>query len=90
MGSDLIAWVLAITLGVAVVGLGLRRNLSDLTPFSGSGRFNRVAKRANRWSGDLTVDLPGRAGVELTGSGDRAKLAHVHWDFHPNSSSKSR
>jgi len=31
MDSDLIAWVLAITLGVAVVGLGLRCNLSDLT-----------------------------------------------------------
>jgi hypothetical protein len=31
MDSDLIAWVVAIALGVAVVGLGLRRNLSDLT-----------------------------------------------------------
>jgi hypothetical protein len=31
MSSDLIAWVVAITLGVAVVGLGLRRNLADTT-----------------------------------------------------------
>ena len=31
MSSDLIAWVVAITLGVAVVVLGLRRNLSDTT-----------------------------------------------------------
>jgi hypothetical protein len=31
MGSDLIAWVVAITLGVAVVILGLRRNLGDVT-----------------------------------------------------------
>jgi predicted transporter len=31
MSSDLIAWVVGITLGIAVVGLGLRRNLGDLT-----------------------------------------------------------
>jgi hypothetical protein len=31
MGSDLIAWIVAIVLGVAVVGLGLRRNLGDTT-----------------------------------------------------------
>jgi hypothetical protein len=31
MSSDLIAWVVAITLGIVVVGLGLRRNLSDVT-----------------------------------------------------------
>jgi len=31
MSSDLIAWVVAITLGIAVVVLGLRRNLSDIT-----------------------------------------------------------
>jgi hypothetical protein len=64
--------------------------LHPSAPFSGIGRFNRAANPANRWSGDLTVDLPGRAGVELTGSADRAKLAHAHWDFHPNLSSKSR
>jgi hypothetical protein len=31
MSSDLIAWVVAITLGIAVVVLGLRRNLSETT-----------------------------------------------------------
>jgi len=31
MSSDLIAWTVAITLGVAVVGLGLQRNLGDVT-----------------------------------------------------------
>ena len=31
MGSDLIASIVAIALGVVVVGLGLRRNLGDVT-----------------------------------------------------------
>jgi hypothetical protein len=31
MSSDLIAWIVAITLGFAVVGLGLRRDLADIT-----------------------------------------------------------
>jgi hypothetical protein len=31
MSNDLIAWVVAITLGIAVVVLGLRRNLSETT-----------------------------------------------------------
>lgn len=31
MSSNLIAWVVAITLGIAVVGLGLRRDLADVT-----------------------------------------------------------
>lgn len=31
MSSDLVAWVVGITLGIAVVGLGLRRNLGDVT-----------------------------------------------------------
>jgi hypothetical protein len=31
MSSDLIAWVVAVTLGIAVVGLGLRRNLGGTT-----------------------------------------------------------
>ncbi len=51
-------------------------------PFSGSAQFHRGAKPANRWTGDLTVDLPGRAGVALTGSGLRATLAHVHWEWN--------
>lgn len=51
-------------------------------PFSGSARFHQGAKPQNRWTGNLTVDLPGKAGVALTGGGLRAKLAHAHWDWH--------
>lgn len=51
-------------------------------PFSGSAQFHRDAKPASRWSGNLTVDLPGRAGVKLTGEGQKARLAHAHWDWH--------
>lgn len=51
-------------------------------PFSGSAQFHRGANPANRWTGNLTVDLPGRAGVKLTGGGLKAKLAHAHWDWH--------
>lgn len=45
MSSDLIAWVVAITLGIAVVVLGLRRNLSDATR-NGLPRFGGDPKRA--------------------------------------------
>src|SRR5262245_3797850 len=31
MGSDLIAWIVAVTLGVVVGGVGLRRNLAETT-----------------------------------------------------------
>jgi hypothetical protein len=31
MGSDLIAWAVAVALAIAVVGVGLRRNLSETT-----------------------------------------------------------
>jgi len=51
-------------------------------PFSGSAKFHRAAKPRTRWTGNLTVDLPGRAGVALTGGGLQAKLAHAHWDWH--------
>ncbi len=50
-------------------------------PFSGSARFRRGAKSRNRWAGNLTVDLPGRASVALTGGRLQAKLAHAHWDW---------
>jgi hypothetical protein len=45
MSSDLIAWVVAITLGIAVVGLGLRRNLADVTQ-SWLPRFGGDSERA--------------------------------------------
>jgi hypothetical protein len=54
--------------------------LSPPAPFSGAAHFVRGAKPANRWTGSLTVDLPGRSGVKLTGSQTRAKLVHAHWE----------
>ena len=45
MSSDLIAWVVAITLGIAVVVLGLRRNLSDTTR-NGLPQFGGDPERA--------------------------------------------
>jgi hypothetical protein len=45
MSTDLIAWVVAITLGVAVVVLGLRRNLSETTR-DGLPRFGGDPERA--------------------------------------------
>jgi hypothetical protein len=43
-------------------------------PFTGAASFDRGKKAGQRWSGDLTVDMPGRAGVPLTGSALRATL----------------
>lgn len=37
-------------------------------PFSGSATFHRNAEPANRWTGNLSVDFPGRADVSLAGS----------------------
>lgn len=44
-------------------------------PFAGSARFDLSKKAGQRWSGDLTVDMPGRAGVALTGLALRATLS---------------
>jgi len=43
-------------------------------PFSGSARFDLGEKAGRRWRGDLTVDMPGRADVPLTGPLLRAEL----------------
>jgi hypothetical protein len=43
-------------------------------PFSGSARFDLGLKAGRRWSGDLAVDMPGRADVPLTGPLLRATL----------------
>jgi hypothetical protein len=43
-------------------------------PFSGTARFDLGEKAGRRWSGDLTVDMPGRADVPLTGPLLRASL----------------
>src|SRR5262249_29528477 len=37
----------------------------------------RPAKPRNRWRGNLTVDLPGRANVRLTAGGYEATLEHA-------------
>lgn len=43
-------------------------------PFAGTARFDLTKKAGQRWSGDLTVDLPGKATVPLTGPSLRASL----------------
>jgi len=48
-------------------------------PFAGTGRFVRGKKAGKRWSGDLMVDMPGRADVPLTGSALRATLVPAEW-----------
>jgi hypothetical protein len=51
------------------------------SPFSGSATFHRNAKPANRWTGDLTLDFPGRADVPMAGHAFESTLAHAHL-FH--------
>jgi hypothetical protein len=51
------------------------RFLGRVAPFAGSARFDLEAKAGRRWSGDLTVDMPGRADVSLTGPPLRASLS---------------
>lgn len=49
---------------------GLRTaTLRPPAPFSGHGTFRRNARPARQWTGNLSVDLPGRSGVPLTGPG---------------------
>lgn len=48
--------------------------LQPPAPFSGSANFYRRLAPENRWSGNLTVDLPGRLGLPLTGPGVQATL----------------
>lgn len=49
-------------------------------PFAGVGRFHRDAKPANRWTGNLMADFPGRSNVSLTGSGFAANLVHAIYE----------
>jgi hypothetical protein len=48
-------------------------------PFAGSATFDGDAKPADRWTGNLTVDLPGRSKVPLAGAATRANLVHARW-----------
>jgi len=43
-------------------------------PFSGHGTYRRNARPANRWTGNLKVDFPGRSNVRLTGRSFDADL----------------
>jgi hypothetical protein len=45
-------------------------------PFAGHGRFDGEARGAGRWTGNLTVDLPGHSDVPVTGPGFTASLEH--------------
>jgi hypothetical protein len=53
--------------------------LAPPAPFSGEARFSRGATAANRWTGNLSVDLPGRSDVPLSSAGTRAALVHSCW-----------
>jgi hypothetical protein len=53
--------------------------LAPPAPFSGSASFHRGAAAANRWSGNLIVDLPGHSNVPLAGPGVKATLVPGCW-----------
>ncbi|MGC1164535.1 MAG: hypothetical protein WA862_00360 [Solirubrobacterales bacterium] len=53
--------------------------LTPPAPFAGRASFRRAAAVANRWTGNLTVDLPGRSDVPLTGAAVGATLVPSCW-----------
>lgn len=53
--------------------------LDPPAPFSGQATFRRGTASASRWSGNLTVDLPGRSDVPLTGPQISATLVPSCW-----------
>ena len=54
---------------------GLRRaTLSPPAPFTGHATFHRTGPPSDRWTGNLTVDLPGDAAYPLTGPALRVSL----------------
>lgn len=74
-----------ITRKVAVLGsadtFSFEDNLSTATirppsPFAGSATFTRNADGSGSWSGDLVVDLPGRADVPMVGPEFKVELRH--------------
>jgi hypothetical protein len=50
--------------------------LDPVAPFSGSASFHYSADAANKWTGNLTVDFPGRANVPLAGRRFNSALGH--------------
>lgn len=79
-----------------VVGAGAFRydprlrvaTVSPPAPFDGSATFRREAPRRNRWTGNLTVDMPGRADTPLAEPGFRLSLVHASWSKSRGSSSR--
>lgn len=51
-----------------------RATLAPPAPFAGHATFRRHASPANRWTGNLTVDLPGDSDYPLTGPGLEVSL----------------
>jgi hypothetical protein len=73
------------TMWAGAGAFGYDRSLNTATlapppPFSGRGRFRRDAAAAYPWTGNLTVDLPGRSDVPLTGARIDATLAPACWN----------
>lgn len=63
--------------GAFLYGPDLRTARLDLpSPFAGHAAFHRNAKRANRLTGNLTVDFPGHSEVPLTGTAFKTSLVH--------------
>jgi hypothetical protein len=54
-------------------------SLSPSAPFSGSAVYRRHAQPANRWTGSLSVDFPGRSDIPLTGARFRSNLYPAHF-----------
>jgi hypothetical protein len=50
--------------------------LAPPAPFAGHATFHRNASPADRWTGNLTVDLPGDSDYPLTGPGLEVNLVH--------------
>jgi hypothetical protein len=48
-------------------------------PFAGRATFRRDAAPANRWTGDLSVDFPGRVDVSITVGAPSVKLIRAVW-----------
>lgn len=48
-------------------------------PFSGTATYSRSAEPQSRWTGDLSVDLPGRANLPLTGARFGVSLEHARY-----------
>jgi hypothetical protein len=76
---------IAITRELGVLGrTGALRYDEDLgaatlrppAPFAGQARFDLKTGPASRWTGNLTVDFPGRSDVPLTGPGFAFDLFH--------------